>query len=64
MNCVIEEARKKRTEKYITPEDIREAQKSNTAMTVAKDTLEVLGKGTSYGAEDKSVCAFVAYHKL
>ena len=63
MNRIIEIARNKRKEKYITPEDVTDALNKArfTTQPVQKDLLEVLGKQTDYGVEDYSLCAFVAW---
>ena len=61
MNSVIEIA-KKHGRKYITPEDITEALENDCPETkIQLDVLQVLGNITGYGAEDKSLCAFVAW---
>jgi hypothetical protein len=59
-NCVITIA-KANDRVYITPEDITEAFKSNDETTVRLDVLEVLGDISGFGAEDRSLCAYVAY---
>jgi hypothetical protein len=61
MNSVIEIA-KKHQRNYITPEDVTEALGSeNPDSKVQRDVLEVLGNITKFGAEDYSLCAFVAW---
>jgi hypothetical protein len=49
--------------KYITPEDVEKAMEAhrNDPDLVRLDVLEVLGKLTNFGAEDPSLCAFVAF---
>lgn len=63
MNCIIEIAKIRREEKYVTPEDVTDALKLRRFMTqqVREDMLEILGKQTEYGAEDASLCAFLAW---
>ncbi len=60
MNCVTVIA-EKFGRKYITPEDVGEALKTNTPDIVRLAVLEVLGGQTDFGAEDSGLCAFVAY---
>jgi hypothetical protein len=47
---------------YITPEDVSDALQDHALDQVRLDALEVLGKQTEFGAEDRSLCAFVAFH--
>ena len=49
--------------KYITPEDVSKAFKlfSDDPHRVRIDVLEVLGLQTHFGAEDSSLCAFLAF---
>jgi hypothetical protein len=66
MNCIIEIAKKKRKEKYITPEDVSDALKQKGSLLdvnaiIREDLLEVLGKQTLYGAEDAGLCAYIAW---
>ena len=66
MNKIIEVAEMKRKEKYITPEDVSEAlarHQSSIAVNamIREDLLEIIGKQTEYGAEDSSLCAFIAW---
>jgi hypothetical protein len=60
MNCIIKIA-SKAGRNYITPEDINEARQTNDRITVCLDVLEVFGKRTTFGWEDFSLCAFVAW---
>lgn len=62
MNSITEIA-KKHGRNYITPEDVTEAlEKSRfSSQRVRLEVLEVLGKQTEYGAEDSSLCAFIAW---
>ena len=62
MNSVIEIAKKYQRD-YITPEDVSEALKKSrfSSQRVRLEVLEVLAKQTEYGAEDSSLCAFVAW---
>lgn len=62
INSVIEIA-KKHQRNYITPEDVSEALKLSrfSSWKVRLEVLEVLAKQTEYGAEDPSLCAFVAW---
>ena len=46
---------------YITPEDVSKAFERYDPHMVRIDVLEVLGKKTEFGAEDASLCAFVAW---
>ena len=47
---------------YITPEDVSEALVKYPVDVVRKDVLAVLGKAApGFGAEDSSLCAFVAW---
>jgi hypothetical protein len=60
LNCVAAIAhREGRT--YITPEDVGEALQSHSLPRVRRAVLEVLGKATDFGAEDDSLCAFIAF---
>jgi len=63
MNSITEIA-KKYGRDYITPEDVREAFKKSrfSSQRVRLEVLEVLAKQTEYGAEDSSLCAFVAWN--
>lgn len=45
---------------YITPEDVGDALLAHGATQVRLAVLEVLGNMTAFGAEDSSLCAFVA----
>ncbi len=62
MNSVIGIA-KKHQRNYITPEDVSEALKLSrfASNRVRLEVLEVLAKQTDYGAEDSSLCAFIAW---
>ena len=62
MNSVIEIA-KKHGRDYITPEDVSEALKLSrfASHRVRSEILEVLAKQTDYGAEDSTLCAFIAW---
>lgn len=62
MNSVIGIA-KKHQRNYITPEDVSEALKLSRFASdrVRLEVLEVLAKQTDYGAEDSSLCAFIAW---
>ena len=60
MNCVTEIAMAA-GRNYITPEDVASALERNTADKVRLDVLEVIAKRTNFGAEDYSLCAFVAW---
>lgn len=62
MNSIIEIA-KKHGRDYITPEDVTEALKRSrfSSQKIRLEVLEVLGKQTECGAEDSSLCAFVAW---
>ena len=46
---------------YITPEDIADALKVSPVDTVRLDVLAVLGGTTGFGAEDRGLCAYVAW---
>ena len=47
---------------YITPEDVSQALRMETNTDkVRRDVLEVLGKQTTFGAEDAGLCAFIAW---
>ena len=46
---------------YITPEDVSEALKKIPRERVRLDVLAILGKQAGFGAEDPSLCAFVAW---
>ena len=61
MNSITEIAKKHRRN-YITTEDISEALKKSrfSSQRVRLEVLEVLAKQTGYGAEDSSLCAFIA----
>ena len=63
MNYIIEIAKKKRTEKYVTPEDVTDAlnERRFSSQAVRIDILEILGNQTEYGAEDVGLCAFLAW---
>lgn len=65
MNRIIEVAKSKRKEKYITPEDVADAlikvQGAYATHFVQVDVLEILADQTPYGVEDRSLCAFVAW---
>lgn len=60
MNCVTGIAKAEGRD-YITPEDVGDALKKFDADKVRLDVLEVLGKQAGFGAEDKGLCAFVAW---
>lgn len=61
MNTVIEIAKKHRRN-YITPEDVTEALESDVSDSkIQRDVLEVLGNTAGFGAEDSSLCAFIAW---
>ena len=62
MNSIIGIA-KKHGRNYITPEDVSEALKASrfSSNRVRLEILEVLAKQTDYGAEDSSLCAFIAW---
>ena len=60
MNCIVEIAKKHQRD-YITPEDVSEALGSHEPNKMRLDTLEVLGRTAGAGAEDSSLCAFVAW---
>lgn len=61
MNILIDLAQKADRD-YITPEDVRQALIQGTDPTVVRlDVLEVLGKSTSFGWEDYSLCAHIAW---
>lgn len=49
--------------RYITPEDVQAAIDAHPhdIHRVRIDALEVLGKQTEFGAEDRSLCAFIAF---
>jgi hypothetical protein len=59
-NCVIAIAAGDGRE-YIMPEDITQAFETNDPNQVRLDVLEVLGNTSGYGAEDRDLCAFIAY---
>ena len=63
MNLIIEVAKTKRTEKYVTPEDVTYAlsQRRFSSTDIRMNMLEILGNQTEYGAEDASLCAFLAW---
>lgn len=46
---------------YITHEDVSEAIKRSDEYTVRMNVLEVIGKQTTFGAEDAGLCAFIAW---
>jgi len=46
---------------YITSEDIREAFETIPVDIVRLHVLEILGNGGGVGAEDSTLCAFVAW---
>jgi len=50
---------------YITPEDVSDALRlGEMPSAVALDVLRVIGKQTSCGIEDASLCAFIAARAL
>lgn len=59
---VIAQLAQKEERSYITPEDIHEAFKSHPEDKVRLDVLEVLANGSGFGAEDESLCAYVAFN--
>lgn len=53
---------KARGRDYITPEDIAEALNADVDPNIVRlDVLEVLGRQTNFGVEDRSLCAFIAF---
>jgi len=60
MNCVTTIAEKYKRD-YITPEDVSEALTQYPVMDVRLDVLEVLAQQANFGAEDSSLCAFIAW---
>lgn len=46
---------------YVTPEDVTEALKTYPKDKVRLDILQILAGGSGYGAEDETLCAFVAF---
>jgi predicted ATP-dependent protease len=62
MNSIIEIAKKDGRD-YVTPEDVSEALKQSrfSSQRVRLEILEILAKQTDYGAEDSSLCAFIAW---
>lgn len=59
-NCITEIAAHEGRD-YITSEDVSAALEIYVAERVRRDVLQVLGKATRFGAEDSSLCAFVAW---
>ncbi len=47
--------------KYITPEDVADALKTNPIDRVRLNVLAILGKQAGFGVEDPGLCAFVAW---
>jgi len=62
MNSIIEIAKKDGRD-YVTPKDVSEALKQSrfSSQKVRLEILEILAKQTDYGAEDSSLCAFIAW---
>lgn len=60
-NCITEIARRDGRD-YVTPEDVGEALKTDSVEIVRRDVLQVLGKQAGFGAEDASLCAFIAWN--
>jgi len=47
---------------YVTPEDISDSIKSGCPKeTLQSDVLKLLGRQAGFGAEDSSLCAFIAW---
>lgn len=57
----IAELARRQGRNYITPDDVSEALEHHPADQVRMDVLAVLGKQTDFGAEDASLCAFIAW---
>ncbi len=58
-NCITEIAKADNRD-YITPEDVSKALEKFPVAGVRRDLLFVISKGTGFGIEDASLCAFAA----
>lgn len=61
MSNVVVELAKTRGRDYITPEDVSDAIRAGNVPEVRRDVLEVIAKCAGAGAEDASLCAYIAW---
>lgn len=62
MSNILIEVAQRYNRDYITPEDVSEAINDGADLSqIRLDLLELLGRRTGYGVEDKGLCAFIAW---